>query len=387
MLPPSAVSSISRQNIVTQTALQAIQEWDEVGISQFNTTTLNPARYDTSVRQALARATNKDYIVRQLYYGLGLPGSSLVSPISPWWYNPVAGGDNLTFNIQAANEILNQSGYDSWTGGSFGRGYREATLARNVSYEPPCFQCLDPPNATVTIPAGTVLSFTLATRPADEFPEEYSTAEYLEAQWAEIGVQITIKQETTEAGLATDIYGGNVEMYIWYSSSDPDPSYILSMESSWTLDGWNDNYWNNGTFNQLYLTQMGETNYTRRLADVQEAERIQYDSASYIIYIYPYGVWSMRDDVWTGWGDWVHHPFRQMNAYWGANPLFFSLTCPNCSIGKAGASEPLLTEPLVIGAIAAAVVIVVVAVLAVVLVRHRRAKEKEEGRIEFPPKA
>ncbi len=346
-LPPSAKSAVGTTNILTQTALQAIQEWNEIGITQINSTKLNPVRYDMNFRRALAMATNKDYILQHFYYGLGLRGDSLISPIVPWWYNPVTGGDNLTFNVQAANQILNQSGYTTWTGTPFAAGsYRTAASNIVISYEPPCYQCVNPPSATVTIPAGTVLSFTLATRPIAEFPEEYYTAQYLQAQWAQLGVQITLKPETTESALSTDVYGGAVEMYIWYWSSDQDPNYMLSMQSSWTLDGWSDNYWNNGTYNQYYLSQLADLNYAQRLADVQAAQKVQYESAVYIIYIFPYGVWSMRYDAWTGWGDWTAHPYRQSNAFWGANPLWFSLTCPNCTTG-GGNIQP--TPPVIQG--------------------------------------
>ncbi len=345
MMPPSSLGAVdTTKPIMTQTALTAIQEWNQIGITQVNNTKLNPIRYDTSVRVALAHATNKDYIIQQYYDGLGQRGDTLISPIVPWWYNPVTGGDNLTFNVPLANQILNQTGYDTWSGGSFGNGVREATSAKTVSYQPPCYQCVSPPNATATIPKGEQLAFTLAVRPPSEFPEELATAQYLHDQWAKIGVAITIKQETTESALSTDVYNGNVEMYIWYWSSDQDPNYMLSMESSWTLDGWNDNYWNNGTYNQLYLKQLGDLDYSQRLADVQAAQKIQYDSATYIIYIYPYGVWSMRYDIWSGWGNWKDHPYRQMNAYWGANPLFFDLNCPNCTtvVTNAEPSPPTI---------------------------------------------
>ncbi len=347
---PSSAYGLATGPVITQVGLQAIQEWDEIGISQINSTKLNPVRLDTSFRQALAMATNKDYILKYEYDGFGQRGDSLISPIVPWWYDPTVGvnglpPDNLTFNIQQANAILNQSGYTTWSGGSFGNGVREATANHQVSYQPPCYQCLSPPNATVTIPAGTPLTFTLAVRPVNEFPEEYATAQYLEAQWAEIGVGITIKQETTESALSTDVYGGKIEMYIWYWSSDQDPNYMLSMESSWTLDGWNDNYWNNGSYNQLYIKQLGDLNYDQRLIDVKMAQRIQYEQASYIIYIYPYGVWSMRYDVWTNWGNWVAHPYRQMNAYWGANPLWFDLACPNCT--STGPTNTPPTPPVI----------------------------------------
>ncbi len=325
-------------NVLTQRALQAIQEWNEIGISQANSTKLNPARYDIAVRLAMAHATNKDYILQQFYDNQGVRGDSLVSPVTrAWWYDPVAGGDNLSFDLTLANQILDNAGYTQWSGGSPGSGYRILAAAKQVSIEAPCYQCVNPPNSTVTIPAGTGLQFTLAIRPKTLFPEEYNTAYWLQAEYAKIGIQITVLEEKTENALSGDVYGGNVEMYIWYWSSDEDPNYMLSMESSWTLDGWNDNYWNNGTYNHYYLQQLADQNVLQRQADVKMAQRVQYESASYIIYIFPYGQWAMRTDDWTGWGNWSAHPYRQLNAYWGANPLFFDLqpvACSNCVINQ-----------------------------------------------------
>ncbi len=352
MTTPGLQSVQGHANILAQTGLQATQYFNEIGISQINSTNLNPTRFDSGVRQALAHATNKDYIVKALYGGAGVRGTSLVSPITPLnWFDPVAAGDNLTFNIAAANQILNQSGYTTWTGGSFGNGVREATVPRIVSYEPPCLRCVNPPNVTVTIPAGTMLSFTLAVRPVAEFPEEYATAQYLQAQWAQVGVQVTIKLEPTESALSTDVYSGNVEMYIWFWTSDPDPNYILSMESSWTLDGWNDNYWNNGTYNHAYLAQLADLNASVRSVDVRAAQKVDYESAAYIVYVYPYGAWGMRTDTFTNWGDWNAHPYRQMMSFWGGNPLYLELTPANVSVNNPPSTpviqgtSPIVTSP------------------------------------------
>src|SRR5947209_19803176 len=94
--------------------------------------------------------------------------------------------------------------------------------------------------------------------------------------------------------------------YFWYWSADPDPNYILSMQSSWTLDGWSDNYWNNATYNHYYLKQLSDQNPTTREADVKAAQKIEYESAVYIIYIFPYGQWAMPTDLWHGWADGPH---------------------------------------------------------------------------------
>ncbi len=338
---PSTIDAAQNQpNILVQSGLQVIQEWNEIGISQIDTTAsdklLNPTRFDVNVRQAMAKATNKDYILQHFYNGQGVRGDTLLSPVGPWWYDPVKGGVNLTFNIQAANQQLNQSGYTTWSGGSFGKGTRQAANNIQVSYQTACYagapSCspLSLSNKSLTIGAGTPLQFTLATRPQSDFPEEYDTAQYLQQQYAKIGVTLVLKPETTETALSGEVYNGTVEMYIWYWSSDPDPNYMLSMESSWTLDGWNDNYWNNATYNQYYIKQMGDLDPAQRLQDVYTAQRLNYVMAPYIIYVYPFGEWAMRTDLWQGWGNWDTDPFMQMNAYWGANPLFFNLTCPTC---------------------------------------------------------
>jgi peptide/nickel transport system substrate-binding protein len=330
---PSTIGPVRGQpNIRVQSGLQVIQEWNEIGISQFDAagTALNPTRFDINVRRAMAKATNKDYIIQQFYNGQGVRGDSLISPVAPqWWYQP--GANNLTYNIQEANRLLNQSGYTTWTGGPFGQGYRQATSDIMVSYQTACYQCEDPPNVTATIPAGTVIQLTLATRPTGDFPEEYATAQYLQQEYARIGIHLILKPETSEDLLAADVYGGAVEMYLWYWSADPDPNYMLSMESSWTLDGWNDNFWNNATYNHYYLAQLADFDINKRIQDVKAAQKINYDMAPYIIYAYPYGEWAMRTEMWSGWGDWNKDPYMQMNAFWGANPLFFNLTCPTCS--------------------------------------------------------
>lgn len=344
----------NKPNIMVQSALQAIQEWNQIGISQCDTSHAraanNDARFDMNVRRALAKATNKDYIVQSIYDNQGIRGDSLISPITPnWWYDPVSGGDNLTFDINAAKAILDA---DGWTGSwSDSTGtYRLNPNPIQVSYQSgnsANYQVENISNTTITISAGTHLSFTLAVRPQAEWPEETTTAQYLQAQWAQIGVKLTIKQESTEDRLQTDVYKCNVDMYIWYWSSDPDPNYMLSMESSWTLDGWNDNFWVNTSYNRLYLKQLADLDQSQRETDAKAAQKIQYESASYIIYIFPYGQWAMRTDLWQGWGDWTAHPYRQMNAYWGANPLFFDLNCPSCGTGPINQppTAPVINYP------------------------------------------
>ncbi len=312
-----------KANIGQQEGLLVTQYWNEIGITQIDSTTtkgLNPERFDINVRRALAMATNKDHILQSIYLNKGVRGDTIMSPITPqWWLDPTTvPGLNLTFDLQAANALLNQSGYTGWTGGVFGSGIRFNPNPINVFVQTNAF----PNGTTKTIPAGTQLTFTMAVR--QEFVQEQDTANYLKAEWAQIGVNIVPKVEL-ESALSNDVYKGNVEMYIWYWSGDPDPNYLLSIESGFTLDGWNDNYFDNSTYNQDYVNQLSATNSTQRQTIVRAAEQVHYTNAVYIIYIYPYGEWAYRTDTLAGWGDWNAHPYRQVNAFWGANPLFLEL--------------------------------------------------------------
>src|SRR5439155_12330507 len=55
------------------------------------------------------------------------------------------------------------------------------------------------------------------------------------------------------------------------------------------------------------------------------------------IYLYPFGAWAWRTDSLTGWGNWTAHPYRQPNAYWGANPLFLDLRAVTVKVSVSGA--------------------------------------------------
>src|SRR2546422_4683636 len=319
-----------KPNIEVQEGLLSTQYWNEIGIEQADPgnspSPLNPARWDVHVRRAMAKATNKDYILQTIYQGKGVRGDSLVSPITrEWWYDPTTDPDpgaNLTFDIAAANSILDAAGYDAYWTDTTGAQYRMARNAISLSIQTNACMCPNPPNVTKTVPAGQHLEFKMDVRL--EFPQEIQTGYYLQAEWARIGIKLDVNP-LAEDGLSAEVYGGQTDTYIWYWSGDPDPNYLLSIESSYTLDGWNDNYWNNVTYNRLYVDHLAATNQAQRESIVRAAEKLHYESAVYIIYIFPYGEWAYRTDLWTGWGDWNAHPYRQMDAFWGANPLFFDL--------------------------------------------------------------
>ena len=322
----AGIPGVGRQEYLLST-----QYWIELGFQQRNApnaNSLNPARWDQNVRRALAMATNKDALIRTDFLGKGDRGATLMSPISPyWWYNPASDPSvNLTYNVTAANALLDSAGYTAQCAGN--PSIRAA--ARDIP--------VDANGVPGVVPQGTCLSFKGGVR--QEYPQEQAAGRDIVTMWRQVGVDITDRRGNSgtfevmlESALETATYTTQtIDIYIWYWSGDPDPNYLLSIESGYTLDGWNDNYWDNQTYNQLYVQHLAAFDPAERAQIVRQAQEVHYKSAVYIILIYPYGEWAYREDKFKGWGDWTAHPYRQLNAFFTAPPLFRELAPTQTSV-------------------------------------------------------
>src|SRR2546426_10585262 len=201
-----------KPNVGTQEGLLSTQYWNEIGIEQSDPgnkqTSLNPARWDVSIRRAMAMATNKDYVVSTIYQGKGVRGDSLMSPITPQcWYDPTSDpGADLTFDLTKANALLDAAGYGSyWTDTSTRQQERMAAKPSPRTIPTHAVQCPDPPNVTKLVPAGQHLEFKMDVRL--EFPQEQQTANYLQAEWERIGIKLDV-QALAEEALSAEVYGG-----------------------------------------------------------------------------------------------------------------------------------------------------------------------------------
>src|SRR3989442_5464884 len=144
-----------------------------------------------------------------------------------WWYDPTSdSGANLTFDISAANALLDRAGYDAWWTDRSGARYRQAN--RTITFT-------DTNGKPRTIAQGTQLIFTMDVR--KEFLQEQAVGNYLVTEWARIGIKL-VPTTKLENSLSKDVYGGKVGTYILYWSGDPDPNYLLTFQSGFSLAGW-----------------------------------------------------------------------------------------------------------------------------------------------------
>jgi len=379
----SEATALSKGNraIELQEGLTVIQYWIDVGITQLNhfgvNQRLNPARFDVRVREAMAHATDKTFILNQFYRGKGQEGSTLVSPVSEvWHYEPTT--EAYAFDLSEAGAILDAAGYDARDPDGIRKASRDIPLTLYCSPENLERGC----QTQVTVPAGTRLSFSMVVRV--EAPEEKEIAAYLQQTWRSVGIELKGRDSpfvTVEEELAmnTDVYGGEFDTYIWWWSGDVDPNYILSIQSNFTLNGWSDNYYDNETYNNLYLAQLSEMDPAARRQHVFDAQKVEYLGAAFLILVYPYFHYAWWTDEYEGWGDMVAHPGRQLGAFWGKHPLFLELQ------PKAGAGDLFGLGLSTIGLIAGVVVAAVVAVAIVLTMRKRKAEEKPPEMPQMPP--
>ncbi len=292
------------KNIQTHDGPMVTQYWTEVGIMQYDSG--NPTRLDPVVQHALAMATNKSHIAKDIYNGFADEGSTLIPPVnSKWHYEPTP--DELwAFDLDEANALLESNGYID----TDLDGVREATA-------------LSPSVVSGLAEVGTNLSYEMIVH--EKHTEEAAIATYLKDQWSQIGIDMYVHL-LDEVIWPTWYFGyEHYDMFVYHWYADIDPNLQLFASSSRAIYGWNDIYYHDDDYDENYNLSVREMDEEQRMEYVDNCQRIMYEDCSYVVVAYPYQTYAWRTDTFAGWGDWGAHPGRSMDNYWTANPLLFDL--------------------------------------------------------------
>ena len=156
----------------------------------------HPALKDKRVRQAINYAIDTKSLVSKVLGGYGEPGTSIIPTIyAKEHYDP--GDKTRTFNLDTANQILDDAGY---TKGSDG---------------------------IRTMPGGgKKLSFRLFGR--SDSPTSKDSVQYIAGWLAKIGIDVKT-QIVSEDNLTQIIGDGAYDMFEWGWVVEPDPDYQLSV--------------------------------------------------------------------------------------------------------------------------------------------------------------
>jgi len=340
------VQSGKLTDVVTYDGPRCTQYWTDLVINM-NNAGLNPSRLDPVIRQAMAMATNKTYIVDDYYLGLAEEGSTLIPPVNTKWHYEPTDDELYRFDLAAANALLEDGGY------------------RYTTESPDVRVCTADSYAVIEglVPEGTPLEYEMGVR--QEYPEEKDVAIYLQSEWANIGIDVDYRILSSgigELGLRSYTY----DALIWHGSSDPDPNHILFRQSNRSWNGWNDNRYSTPEYEENYTASVQALDYSERKGYVDACQSIHYRDVAYIIFACPYQTYAWRTDTFGGWGDWAENPGRSIDAHWSGNPLYFDLEYLTFAPGP---EIPLWQTLGVVGVVA------VVAVLASIVLKMRLKRE------------
>lgn len=227
----------------------------------------NPLLLDHDIRVAIEFALDRQEIIDVATLGYGEVGSTIIPPLFDFWhYDP--GADFRAYNPQRANEILDAAGYEPG-----GDGIRVSA-------------------------AGEPLAFTLLVR--SESPDTQKMAGMIKDMLAETGIDITVS--VIDEGTLTDrILESDFDMFIWGWFCDVDPTPMLSYMTTDEIMGWNDSFYSNPVYDELYLKQQRTMDRDERQAIIHEMQRIFYEDAAYVVLSYTPELQAYRTDRYEGW--------------------------------------------------------------------------------------
>jgi peptide/nickel transport system substrate-binding protein len=229
-----------------------------------------PALHDITVRHAIAMAIDKQAIAEKVYRGTATPGDTIIRPASAFWHLDIPADEELPFDPEAANGMLDEAGYAD----TDGDGIRE---------DPETGEPLE-----LLVPA------------SQDTTGAVESGELIVGYLAAIGVRVDLRP-VSDAKMG-DYWGtGNFDAYIWYWSGDPDPNYQLFVFTSEQCGAWSDGCWQDPTFDGLYEEQGNIFDREERQAVVFDAQRRAYEQAPSVVLAYPGWLQAYRDDRFAGW--------------------------------------------------------------------------------------
>jgi peptide/nickel transport system substrate-binding protein len=316
---------------------------------------------DPAFRDALGYAVDQQALVDATLGGYGEPGSTIIPPYHTRWH--VTPDNPRTFDLEEAASRLEAAGYEL-----DGQGRR-------------LDQQGNPINLRLTWP--------------DSEGENSTNAQFIVEWFGElgIGVEAAVQEEAKVIEIVTGPPNGpaDYDIYMWGWVGDPDPTSLLYFLTTDEIGGYNDSFYSNERFDQLYELQRVETDEDQRHEYIAEMQNLAYDEAPYIVLYYDSELHAYRTDKFGGWvnqppdggtplfgyGSIGYSNLTDVNAAPSASPSGAAPTggatpAPSGDGSPTGGTSDNL--PLILGAVALVVIIAV----GLVLARRRGPAAEEE---------
>ncbi|MBV8639625.1 MAG: peptide ABC transporter substrate-binding protein [Candidatus Eremiobacteraeota bacterium] len=217
-----------------------------------------PVINDREVRLALACATNRSLIVKNVEHNFGVPAETDQSPVLSWAYTSDV--EHHPYDPEKARRILTS---DGWEVGS--DGIREKR--------------------------GRRLEFVLTT--INESVNFRTIETVLQREWRDVGIQADVKNVPATMLFANDESSGilrsgnyDVAIFSWFALPDPDDNSIYT-SSSIVPHGQNSLFWRNRKVDAAEHDALSTIDARRRKADYKVVQQqFAHDVPSIVLYYY-----------------------------------------------------------------------------------------------------
>ncbi|HSV56042.1 MAG TPA: ABC transporter substrate-binding protein, partial [Magnetospirillaceae bacterium] len=268
----------------------------------------HPASRDARVRQAMEFAMDKKEILAVAMGGAGTVGSTLIPESTPEWHLALPAAELRGYDPAAAKALLEKAGY----------------VDRNR-------------DGVLEDAAGRALDFRFLLR-ADNI-REVKAGQMIQAYLQAVGIATRIS--TVDDGVLQDaIDTADYDLFIWGWGGDVDPTTILAILTTGQIGSLNEPRWSNPAYDEAVRRQATILDPKERRVVVEQAQRLAYEGAPYIILFYDGDVQAVRNDMVIG--------LAQVSG----GPLFYANTNVNYirAAPAAAAEAPARRRPALIAA-------------------------------------
>lgn len=294
----------------------------------------NPALKDVAVRQAIADAIDVNTIVKQVYGGYAQAATGYIPYTDPTYHWTPPPGVARTFDIAAANKLLDQAGYPMGAG-----GVRDGKDGKPL---------------------------TLRLFAENNRVQDGQTAPYIVGWLKQIGITVQVQEMSMDK---TDqvVTSGDYDMAFSNWTVNPDPDYVLSIQTCAARptaagqSGSSDAFFCDPQYDQLYQAQESTFDSTARATIIDQMQQILYQQAPVVTLAYPNSLEAYRSDRFA--------PFTvqpqpggaitNQNGYWS-----YLYATPLATASGGGVSTVVI--------VVVVVVVIVAALLVAWLVRRRK---------------
>jgi peptide/nickel transport system substrate-binding protein len=214
----------------------------------------NPAVLDPKFRHALGYALDLPTLIKKVYQGAGLPGTTIIPPAYKKYHWEPPASEKFTYDPTKAGQLLDAAGYKLGSDG------------------------------LRTLPDGKPIG-TLRLAARSDSPTSLHTMDYFKQWLADVGIKSQVSTYSSSQ-LTDEILKGNFDAFQWGWYVEPDPDSMLSYLTTSQFGGWSDSWYSNKKYDALYSQQHVETDGSKRVAEVKQMQQIVYRDSPYLVTAY-----------------------------------------------------------------------------------------------------